>query len=210
MTGHEVLIPKHNAEYSKDPLMDQIGFEVMTKVEIWRERFEAALEKIERYRDDEHADMRLITRWLMETKANPYGYLHRSDARSLDSAVDFAGLLHTIHHALVDDGEITFVAVSGRPMMVFAERDEIGHVELRLTAEREADERRGTQPTYEFIDGVAAFIDRRDRYEAHRAALIDLSERRNAKEMTTEEWRIERQRLEEVYVENISKPFGSP
>jgi hypothetical protein len=139
----------------------------MVSVDHWRDSFEAALEKIEQYRNDPDRDMRLITLWLMETEANPYGFIERGHARAFESAEGFAGLLHTIHHALVDDGEICFVAVNGRPMIVFANRDELGYVELRSEVEVAIAERRGIETTYDVIDGVAAFIDRQDRYEAN-------------------------------------------
>lgn len=169
----------------------------------WRERFEGALERIEQYRNDETPDMRLITRWLMDTEANPYGFLERSYARFFETAEGFAGLLQIIHHALVDDGEISFVAVNGRPMIVFAHRDEIGCVELRSEVEVAIAERRGIEVKYDFIDGVAAFIDRQDRYEAHRAARITLGDLRRTKTITIDEWRIRASELDAAYERSI-------
>lgn len=169
----------------------------------WRERFEGALERIEQYRNDETPDMRLITRWLMETEANPYGFIERGYARFFENAEGFAGLLQIIHHALVDDGEICFVAVSGRPMIVFAHRDEIGCVELRSEVEVAIAERRGIEVGYDFIDGVSAFIDRQDRYEAHRAAHVALADQRRAKAITLDEWRIQARELDVGYERSI-------
>lgn len=175
----------------------------MVCIDQWRASFEAALEKIERYRNDDDQDMRLITRWLMETEANPYGFIERGYARAFESAEGFAGLLHTIHHALVDDGEICFVAVNGRPMIVFAHRDEIGYVELRSEVEVAIAERRGIETKYDFIDGVAAFIGRQDRYEAHRAAHIALGDLRRAKTITLDEWRVQARELDAGYERSI-------
>jgi hypothetical protein len=175
----------------------------MVSIDRWRDSFEAALEKIERYRNDSDPDMGLITRWLMETEANPYGFIERGYARAFESAEGFAGLLHTIHHALVDDGEICFVAVNGRPMIVFANRDEIGYVELRSEVEVAIAERRGIETKHDFIDGVAAFIDRRDRYEAHRAAHIALGDLRRAKTITVDEWRVQAKELDAGYERSI-------
>lgn len=90
------------------------------KFEIWRESFQASIDKIAGYHADVDLDMQRLTRWLMETATNPYDFLTPSDAATFRSADLFAGLLHSIHHALVDDGEITFVAVNGRPMIVFS------------------------------------------------------------------------------------------
>lgn len=142
----------------------------MDKFELWKTAYEAAVEKIKAYRSDKHEDMRLITEWLLTTESNPYDYLMLSDARSFDSAERFSGLLHAIHHALVDDGEISFVAVNGRPMIVFANRYELANVELRSDVERQIAERRGYETVIEIIDGVAAFIERRERFEIDRDA----------------------------------------
>ncbi|MCS4088630.1 hypothetical protein [Rhizobium sp. BK176] len=146
----------------------------MEKFEFWKYAYEAAVEKIAAYRSDPHEDMRLITEWLLTTESNPYDYLMLSDARSFDSAERFAGLLHMIHHSLVDDGSISFVAVNGRPMIVFADRDELANVELRSDVERQIAERRGYETKIEIIDGVAAFIERRDRFEVERTAKREL------------------------------------
>jgi hypothetical protein len=168
----------------------------------WRKNFEDALQRIHAFRNDPNADMRLLTHWLMDTDTNPYWFLESRYAGMLESAEQFATLLGMIHHSIVDDGEISFVAVNGRPMIVFANRDEIGHVELRSEMERMADEKRGAAPSYDFIDGVSAFIDRQNRYEAHKAALIDLSDKRRMKTITIEEWRSEWQRLVAAYAES--------
>lgn len=64
-----------------------------------------------------------LVRWMLTTKANPYGYIP-SAANSFSSADSFAGLLHMIHHALYDDGDITFVSVDGEPRIVFVWRHE--------------------------------------------------------------------------------------
>ncbi len=60
-----------------------------------------------------------LVKWMMETDANPYSYLPEGWAGSTGSAECFAGLLYTIHHALYDDGDITFVTVNDEPKIVF-------------------------------------------------------------------------------------------
>jgi lysyl-tRNA synthetase class I len=122
-------------------------------------------------------------------ESNPYDYLVLSDARSFDSAERFAGLLHSIHHALVDDGEISFVAVNRRPMIVFADRNELGNVELRSDVERQIAERRGYETKIEIIDGVAAFIDRRARFEVDRKAKSALFQSYRSGEIDQTEYR---------------------
>ncbi|MCZ7862669.1 hypothetical protein O9X98_14940 [Agrobacterium salinitolerans] len=176
------------------------------KFEIWRESFEASLEKIAGYLSDTDPGMQRLTRWLMETATNPYDFLMPSDAATFSSADLFAGLLHSIHHALVDDGEISFVAVNGRPMIVFAAHDEIENVELRGDVEREIAERRGTPRSYELLGGVEDFIFRRDRYDEHKQASFALIDARRAGQMSMEDYRARRADLDEAYRQSISRP----
>ena len=61
-----------------------------------------------------------LTKWLMETDANPYSYLPEHWAGRTNTAEGFASLLGFISHAVHDDGEITFVTVNGEPRIVFA------------------------------------------------------------------------------------------
>jgi hypothetical protein len=167
----------------------------MDKFEIWKNSYEHAVGKIEAYRSDDHEDMRLITEWLLTTKSNPYDYLMRWDARSFESAEQFSGLLHSISHALIDDGEITFVAVNGRPMIVFANRDELGNIELRSDVERQIAERRGYDTKIEIIDGVATFIARREKFEADREARRELFQAYRSGEIDQFEWRARHEAL---------------
>ena len=140
------------------------------RFQIWRGRFEEAIEKIAAFRSDSHDGMRLITCWMMDIDTNPYGYLMPHDARATESAEGFAGLLHSIHHALVDDGEISFLTIDGRPMIVFAGGDEIGQVDIRSEADRMLEEKRGYPAVIGFLEGIEGFIEASALYEADRAA----------------------------------------
>lgn len=85
--------------------------------------YQEALASIERYQmaGDE---MSGLVEWLLNTDANPYGFLPEGWAGAMGSAQGFSSLLHCIHHALYDDGEITFVSVDGEPRIVFYWRHE--------------------------------------------------------------------------------------
>jgi hypothetical protein len=161
----------------------------MDRIDHWRDQFEDAIVRIQRYRTDVNPEMRRITCWLMETTANPYSFLQWGYARAFQSADQFAALLQTIHHALVDDGEITFVAVNGRPMIVFVARDEIGNVELRTDIERELADRRGEPVRYEFLEGLEAFIECQERRDAYIEASTALRAAMRAGEFPQEEYR---------------------
>lgn len=175
------------------------------KFEIWRESFQASIDKIAGYHADVDLDMQRLTRWLMETATNPYDFLTPSDAATFRSADLFAGLLHSIHHALVDDGEITFVAVNGRPMIVLAARDEIENVELRSAVECQIAERRGTPRSYELLDGVEGFIFRRNRYDEHKEAGYALVDARRSGEISMDEYRQRRNELDAAYSQLIGR-----
>lgn len=129
-----------------------------------------AVAAIESLLADSDDDVRMLVRWLMETDANPYSYLPEEWARCMSDAPSFARLCGHVRHALVDDGEISFVAVNGQPRISFHPRWEKGYEDRVLTAQ-ERDLRDngllGRPARYEFtqIDGVAAFIAARDLYE---------------------------------------------
>jgi hypothetical protein len=163
------------------------------------------MERISAYRDDPDPEMRRLTRWLIDTDANPYGFLMWSNAAAFDNAQGFARLLDVIHHALVDDGEISFVAVQGRPMIVFANRDEIGNVELRMSVEIERDERLGVGVRIEILDGIEAFITRQERRDAHLEERIRLRQALKDGQITQEEWR-ERWAASAAFAEGASSP----
>jgi len=63
-----------------------------------------------------------LVRWMLETDANPHGFLPEGWGGSLSTAEGFAGLLNHLHHALYDDGDVTFVTVDDQPRIVFAHR----------------------------------------------------------------------------------------
>lgn len=169
----------------------------------WQTKFDEALASIERFRQHDNPDMRRITRWLMETSANAYSFLPPGWAGCYTNAQHFAALLQTIHHALVDDGDITFVAVNGRPMIVFVWRDDLHMVELRTEVEQHADTSRGRSVSLEVIDGVEAFIARQDRYERYQDDRIALGDRRRAGQLTMDDWRTAQFALEAEYQADI-------
>jgi hypothetical protein len=156
----------------------------------WRKSFDASMVAIEGYRNHSNHVMRRIACWLTETSANPYDYLDRSYAGYFSSADSFARLLQFIHHALIDDGSITFVAVNGRPMIAFEDKFEIENVELRSEIEIMVAQRRGVERHYEVLDGVDAFIERRDQYETVRLESIRLREAVADGKITKEEMQV--------------------
>ena len=86
--------------------------------------YDEALACIEQYRsNDSEPEMQALTKWLLETDRNSYGFLIRNGG-ALSSAESFSSLLNYIHHAIYDDGDITFATVNGEPRIVFSEYDD--------------------------------------------------------------------------------------
>ena len=82
--------------------------------------YQEAIKTIEHFLDTKDpAGIDVLAKWMLETDANPYAYLPDTWAGSVGSAENFASLLHYIHHAVHDDGEITFVTVNDEPRIIF-------------------------------------------------------------------------------------------
>lgn len=103
-----------------------LGMKKMSnKLKEFQKSYEDAVEAIKTFSEPTmyNPPMDGLVRWMLETEANPYGYLPNNGS-SLSSAESFAGLLYSISHALYDDGDITFVSVNGEPRIVFAHKSE--------------------------------------------------------------------------------------
>jgi hypothetical protein len=113
----------------------------MTKFEIYKKVYEEAVENIKRF-IDEPSDMNELAAWLMTTDANPYSYLEQGYAGMMSTAEGCAGLLETIHHAVYDDGDITFVTVDDEPRIVFAHKHDDNFRKLVLYVQEQEIEKR--------------------------------------------------------------------
>lgn len=91
----------------------------MKKIKTFKENFETSIKYIYDFLE-EPKSMTELVKWLMTTDANPYSYLNHEWAGMTESAENMVVLLNYIHHAVVDDGDITFVKVNGEPRIVFA------------------------------------------------------------------------------------------
>lgn len=93
----------------------------MKKFETFKKNYDEAVETINTFLEGPES-MTELTKWLMTTDANPYSYLNDAWAGMTQSAEGMASLLYCIHHAVVDDGDITFVKVNDEPRIVFAHK----------------------------------------------------------------------------------------
>ena len=122
----------------------------MNKLNDFKKSHEEALAAIQMFSEPTkyNPPMDGLVRWMLETGANPYGYLP-NNGNALGSAESFAGLLYSISHALYDDGDITFVSVNGEPRIVFAHRTEDNIRNMALSpVERERE--CGVNPPYSY------------------------------------------------------------
>lgn len=100
----------------------------MNRFHLFEQRYQTALNRIQKYLEPDeryNPPMDGLVRWMLTTDANPYSYLPKKQACMLNSATGFESLLDQIHHALYDDGDITFVRVRGVPQIAFVDRHDI-------------------------------------------------------------------------------------
>lgn len=93
-----------------------------------------------------------LVQWLLDTDANPYGYLPQSWAGATSTAEGFASLLQHIHHAVYDDGDITFVTVNGEPRIVFAHPSDTYFRNSVLTSQEQSFETKNHNYKIEVLD----------------------------------------------------------
>jgi hypothetical protein len=113
----------------------------MNKFKTFKKVYEEAVESIHRFIDDP-SDMNGLADWLMTTDASPYSYLQEGYAGMMSTAEGCADLLATIHHAVYDDGDITFVTVNNAPRIVFAHRCDEGFRDVVLCRQEKEIENR--------------------------------------------------------------------
>ena len=113
----------------------------MNKFKTFKKVYEEAVESIHRFIDDP-SDMNELAAWLMTTDASPYSYLQEGYASMMSTAEGCDGLLATIHHAVYDDGDITFVKVDDAPRIVFAHKHDDDFRKLVLSVQEQEIEKR--------------------------------------------------------------------
>lgn len=85
------------------------------------ENYKSSLEHINKCLvDTKYPELQALTKLFLETDVNPYSFLPEYFAPAFDTAGGLSSLLGTIHHALYDDGDISFPVVNGEPRIVFA------------------------------------------------------------------------------------------
>lgn len=94
----------------------------LKRFERWRKDVEEAIIDIENLVKEENEAGHLAN-WLLNHNANRYSFSpDKTVGDLLGSALGFNTLCSSIHHALFDDGDITFFTVSGNPQFIFLHR----------------------------------------------------------------------------------------
>ena len=134
---------------------------IMLRLKEIEKNHQEALESIQLYLNCDSPEMVAITKLLLETDVNPYSFLPHNFAGVFDSSYGFNSLLNTIHHALVDDGDISFPIVNKQPKISFVYKHQDNYVEHILTdSEKEMRDRWGTEYTVEQCKDVFDFIEK--------------------------------------------------
>jgi hypothetical protein len=100
------------------------------------------------------------------SEASPYSYLPRSRAGLTNTAEGMLDLINEIHHAVYDDGDITFVLFNGCPVIIFACQHEADFTDKVVKAFSHASDRRKSYTVEAVEDSISEFVDRlRDYFE---------------------------------------------
>lgn len=132
--------------------------------------YKESVEKIKEY--ETNIDMSKYTKWLMTTDINPYSFLDDGYAGMTSSAEGMSCLLDTIHHALIDDGEISFIKLDRQPIIRFihssdfegGKRDDFDFVKYEETQQMKLISKE-VDCVVTFLDNFDEFIESIEEYE---------------------------------------------
>ena len=111
----------------------------------------------------EHA---VLVKWIIETDINPYSYLPQEWASSTESAEGMSSLCHVLHHAMYDDGDISFVSVNGKPRILFVHSGDVSQGTALTAQEMGFADRWGTKFDIKVLDITPSeFVRLREEYE---------------------------------------------
>lgn len=140
----------------------------MLRLKNIEENHQKSMKQIHDFLNDECSEMKAITKLLLETDVNPYGFIHHELAKVFETSHGFASLLNMIYHALVDDGDISFPVVNGEPRIRFVSRWEDNYEQYALSeTEKRFKLERGNTYTVEQCKDVFEFIEKFEEYHSN-------------------------------------------
>jgi hypothetical protein len=96
---------------------------MMSKLEQFEERFEDAKSRYLEIMKGEN-DAAILFKWIAENDINEWGIFHNG-AHGCESLEGWVSMYHHLHHALYDDGDVTFVNTAWQgPKIVFYWKNE--------------------------------------------------------------------------------------
>ena len=142
------------------------------KIALMEKNHQEALDFIKKSCESDKPEMQAITKYLLDTDANPYGFLPPAWAGAMTTSTGFASLLGMIHHALFDDGDISFPVVNKEPRIAFVWRHEKNYEDYVLSEqEKQLKEKFGSEYRIEHCENVLDWISRHKDY--HRKDILD-------------------------------------
>lgn len=139
------------------------------------------MEGIRKHAETQQPEMRALVDLLLETEANPYGFLPEAWASCTESSSGMYGLLNNIHHSLYDDGDISFPIVNGEPRIAFVWKGEDNYANYVLSeTEKYCRDQRGSEYDIEFCADALDFIARHKEYhrkDIQRCFILDAAMR---------------------------------
>lgn len=189
----------------------------MLRLKNIEENHQNAMKEIQDFLNDECEEMKAITKLLLETDVNQYGFLPNKWANGFETSSGFASLLRMIHHALVDDGDISFPVVNGEPRIRFVSRWEDNYEQYALNeTEKHFKRERGNTYTVEQCKDVFDFIEKFEEYHSNQVLLwfindssrfgIDFAVKHYSKYAKfNPDWEFDDKILEEI--ENVSQRY---
>lgn len=140
------------------------------KLEDYEKNFADAREKYLEIMKGEN-DAAILIKWMIENEINPYGVFHETGyAHQTNTLEGLVGIYHIVHHALVDDGEITFVKTNYYPRILFYWKHEDDFQEHYERLVQSNCEKLFTISGY--LDTVQEYISEYERYDSERNARI--------------------------------------
>jgi len=138
----------------------------MKKLEQFEEHFEDAKHTFNNIIMKGENDAAILFKWIAENDINEWSIFHEG-ASGCSSLEGWVGMYHHLHHALYDDGEVTFVKTEGQgPKIVFYWKKENNFEELFF---KNIDKlMKKSYKIIGYIDTVQEFI---AEYEQHEAAI---------------------------------------
>ena len=120
-------------------------------------------------------DAAVLFKWIAENNINEWGIFHHG-ANQCSTLEGWIGMYHTLHHALYDDGEVTFVKTAFQgPRIVFFWKNEDYFEDLYY---KNVDKH--LKPSFKiigFLDNVRDFIAEYTKHEESRAKQFDKIEK---------------------------------